>query len=68
MKLSIKTAEAIAERWKVCSRTIYAWKADGVDLNDELAVCERIVNSKHPSRESLNAALSTIKKLETAKP
>lgn len=59
-KMSVADAKAFAGKWHVTSRTIYAWKRAGVDFSDELSVCQHIVNSKHPSPESLKAALQAI--------
>jgi hypothetical protein len=50
-------ADALAEKYQVCRRTVYRWHAAGVDVQNTLSVAERISNSHCPKPATVRALL-----------
>jgi hypothetical protein len=67
-RLTIKEAEALAVRWQTTSRTIYNWKARGVDLGDPAAIVDHVINSKNPTVRQLAAAADALAAAAGRKP
>jgi hypothetical protein len=66
--LSVKDAEALAQKWGTTVQTIYSWKKRGINLTSDAAVVEFLIASKNPTVRQLAAAADALAAAAGRKP
>ena len=61
-KMSVEAVATLAARYGVDARTIYRWRAAGVNVNDLEAVADHLLRQHAPAPAALHAAQQLLEK------